>query len=149
MDVETTNFAAAVPLGIAAANVLRSLGFAAERDFHVWRGTSGRGYLHSVYSLYGCPEVVDAGYLLVKLSPSGRRTGLQSGVTVGRCGSLNLAEIRRNAARLGANEIHIHQLSPADDSRQLIDSDLRPMLREVSATMVATGPAATSPRLHS
>src|SRR4029077_8353939 len=34
--------------------------------FHYWRGASGRRYLHSVYSLIGCPALPRANYILVR-----------------------------------------------------------------------------------
>lgn len=151
METDFTVQASAVPLGIAAANVLKSLGYAAERDFHLWRGASGRGYLHSVFSLYACPEVVNASYLLVRLSPNGRRTILHSGLTASNCGSLNLAEIRRLAARLGANEVHVHQVAICNETRRSIDNDLsRPVgERRTNPLTVAGELAEPERRLHS
>ena len=34
--------------------------------FHYWRGASGRRYLHSVYTLVGCPALPQANYILVR-----------------------------------------------------------------------------------
>ncbi len=138
-------------VGITRAEHELQLSYAAERDFHLWRGASGRGYLHSVFSLYACPEVVNASYLLVRLSPNGRRTILHSGLTASNCGSLNLAEIRRLAARLGANEVHVHQVAICNETRRSIDNDLsRPVgERRTNPLTVAGELAEPERRLHS
>src|SRR6476620_241263 len=49
--------------------------------FHYWRGASGRRYLHSVYSLIGCPALPRANYILVRRYDDGRRVALSFGQT--------------------------------------------------------------------
>ena len=41
--------------------------------FHYWRGASGRRYLHSVYTLVGCPALPQANYILVRRHEDGTR----------------------------------------------------------------------------
>ena len=43
--------------------------------FHYWRGASGRRYLHSVYSLIGCPALPRANYILVRRYDDGTPGG--------------------------------------------------------------------------
>ena len=47
--------------------------------FHYWRGASGRRYLHSVYTLIGCPALPRANYILVRRYEDGRRLALAFG----------------------------------------------------------------------
>lgn len=93
--------------------------------FHFWSGASGRRYVHSVYDLLDCPEVPAANFLLVKRDASGHRSVLAIGHAVHEAASLNLAEIRFRAARLGANEVHVHLLAPSAQERRIVELDLR------------------------
>lgn len=93
--------------------------------FHFWSGASGRRYVHSVYDLIECPELPAANFLLVHRDGAGRRTVLAVGHTTHTAASLNLAEIRHRAARLGANEVHVHLLAPSLQQRRLVELDLR------------------------
>src|SRR5215510_11037456 len=45
-----------------------------DQVFHYWRGASGRRYLHSVYTLIGCPALPRANYILVRRHDNGSRT---------------------------------------------------------------------------
>jgi hypothetical protein len=65
--------------------------------FHYWRGASGRRYLHSVYSLIGCPALPRANYILVR---------------------------RYQGAKCGANEVHIHLLAETAEERGKVEADL-------------------------
>ena len=92
--------------------------------FHYWRGSSGRRYLHSVYSLIGCPALPRANYILVRRRDDGSRTPLSFGQTKDDAISLNLAHLRHQGAKLGANEVHIHLLAETPDERAQVECDL-------------------------
>lgn len=94
--------------------------------FHYWRGASGRRYLHSVYSLIGCPALPQANYILARREQDGGgHTPLAIGQTTGDAVSLNLAWLRHHGAKLGANEVHIHLLAETEAEREQICEDLR------------------------
>lgn len=95
-----------------------------ENAFHYWQGASGKRYIHSVYSLFKCPELPQANYVLVHRDKNGGCKALSIGQTTNRATSLNLAFLRHNAARLGANEIHIHVMANQKDQREKICDDL-------------------------
>ncbi|MFM9938537.1 MAG: hypothetical protein ACKVP7_03450 [Hyphomicrobiaceae bacterium] len=90
---------------------------------YVWHGASGRHFTHAVYSLIGCPAPLAASYVLVRHDADGRRA-LESGRTIGTVASLNLAEIRRRGATLGANEVHLHALGDTDRERAAAAFDI-------------------------
>jgi len=92
--------------------------------FHYWRGASGRRYLHSVYTLIGCPALPRANYILVRRYDDGRRTALAFGQTKDDAVSLNLAHLRHEGAKCGANEVHIHLLAETPDERAAAEADL-------------------------
>jgi hypothetical protein len=92
--------------------------------FHYWRGASGRRYLHSVYSLIGCPALPRANYILVRRYDDGRRVALSFGQTKDEAVTLNLAHLRHEGAKIGANEVHIHLLAENADDRVLVEADL-------------------------
>lgn len=96
-----------------------------EERFHFWCGGSGQRYVHTVYDLLDCPEVPAANFLLVHRDASGRRSVLAIGHLKHEVASLNLAEIRHRAARLGANEVHVHLLAPSAQERRIVELDLR------------------------
>lgn len=91
----------------------------------VWRGASGRGYAHSVYSLLECPPLPKATYVLVRREPSGRHRVLHIGLGQSEAPTLNLAGVRQLGARLGANEVHVHFSATSDATRSLAVCDLR------------------------
>jgi hypothetical protein len=73
--------------------------------FHYWRGASGRRYLHSVYTLVGCPAHPRAKYILDSRYDDGTRVALSFGQTKDDAISLNLAHLRHQV-QLGANEAY-------------------------------------------
>lgn len=73
----------------------------------VWKSLLGRRSVATVYSLVGCPPLVDAVYLLVRRLDGGRRQIIAVRRTRSTVASLNLAHIRRTGARLGADEVHV------------------------------------------
>jgi hypothetical protein len=94
-----------------------------DQAFHYWRGASGRRYLHSVYTLIGCPPLPRANYILVRRQ-DGFLTPLAFGQTKDDAISLNLAHLRHQGAKLGANEVHIHLLAETPEERAQIEGDL-------------------------
>jgi hypothetical protein len=96
----------------------------AER-FHFWTGASGRRYVHTVYSLIECPALAVGNYVLVRRDANGDREVLSIGSAIQDAPSLNLAEIRRRGAELGANEVHVHLLAGTSKASKLVEYDLR------------------------
>ena len=95
-----------------------------DQAFHYWRGASGRRYLHSVYSLVGCPALPQANFILVRRHEDGSREALCFGNTRDDAMSLNLARLRHEGAKIGANEVHIHLLADTAQARTLVEADL-------------------------
>lgn len=108
----------------SAAAVLDGAADIAQR-FHFWSGASGRRYVHTIYSLVECPAIPSGNYILVHRDDEGRRLVLAIGRVGHAAASLNLAEIRRRGAELGANEVHVHLLAPNAKQSRLIETDLR------------------------
>lgn len=96
-----------------------------KQAFHYWRGASGRRYLHSVYSLIGCPAMPQANYILVRRQDDGTRIPLMIGQTTADALTLNLAALRHEGAKRGANEVHIHLLAETARERASVEADLR------------------------
>lgn len=92
--------------------------------FHYWRGASGRRYLHSVYTLVGCPALPQANYILVRRHEDGTREALAFGDTKDDAVTLNLAHLRHEGAKCGANEVHIHLLADTPQDRAMVEADL-------------------------
>ncbi len=92
--------------------------------FHFWTGASGKRYVHTVYSLFDCPTLDDANYILVRRSDRARRTVLAIGRLSNRCPSQNLAEIRQHSAVLGADEVHVHLLASSSQEAEAVEADL-------------------------
>ncbi len=93
--------------------------------FHFWTGATGKRYVHTVYSLFDCPPVGLANYMLVRRVNKGQRTLLAIGRLTNDAASLNLAEIRLRAATLGADEVHIHLLAASPREAQAVEVDLK------------------------
>ena len=93
--------------------------------FQFWTGASGTRYVHTVYDLVSCPTLPAANYMLITRSDDGELDVLSIGHVNNQAAPLNLAEVRRHGAELGAKEVHVHLL--ADDARnaQLIQQDLQ------------------------
>jgi hypothetical protein len=92
--------------------------------FHFWTGASGKRYVHTVYSLFDCPTLEDANYILVRRSDKATRTVLAIGRLANQCATLNLAEIRQHAAALGADEVHVHLLAASLQESLAVEADL-------------------------
>lgn len=95
------------------------------QEFHFWQGLTGRRYVHTVYRLIDCPELPEANYVMVRREADGRRTVLRIGRTTGTAPSLNLAHVRHCAAKLGANEVHVHLLCDTLAGQLAVERDLR------------------------
>jgi hypothetical protein len=80
--------------------------------------------LHSVYTLIGCPALPRANYILVRRYEDGRRLALAFGQAKDEAATLNLAHLRHEGAKCGANEVHIHLLAETADERLLVEADL-------------------------
>jgi len=93
--------------------------------FEFWTGASGKRYVHSVYDLLECPPMPASNYVLVRRNTSGRPEALSVGRVGNSAPSLNLAEIRRRAAELGADEVHLHLLAENAKLGKLVEFDLR------------------------
>lgn len=106
---------------------------APEPKFQFWTGASKTSYVHTVYRLIDVPEVQSGVYVLVGLTPSGRRLILEVGQVDNEAPSLNLAHLRHRGASLGAKEVHLHLLAQSDEQRRLIELDLKAgLLRTLS-----------------
>lgn len=92
--------------------------------FRFWRGASGERYLHTVYGLLDCPPLPRANYVLVRRERNGTSRVLRIGHTSHDADTLNLADIRHRAARLGATEVHVHFLAAGERARRVIEFDL-------------------------
>ncbi len=101
-----------------------SAGLSAPLATTSWRGTTGRWFSHTVYSLIGCPAFASANFILVRREPDGRRKVLRVGRTETATASLNLAHIRRNGAVLGANEVHVYAEPASESARASIAFDI-------------------------
>lgn len=97
----------------------------ARQRFLFWHGASGHRYVHTVYALVECPVLPAANYILVRKRDCGQRQALRIGRIAHACPSLNLAELRRLGAELGANEVHVHLLAGDAKQASLIEFDLR------------------------
>ncbi|MBU2532713.1 MAG: hypothetical protein KKB37_08230 [Alphaproteobacteria bacterium] len=90
-----------------------------------WRGTSGHAYAHTIYNLAGCPEIPASSVMFVLKHDHGRREVLDVMCVDHEAPSLNLAFVRQNGARLGANEVHLHFATGDSGARQTAMIDLR------------------------
>ena len=93
--------------------------------FQFWTGASGKRYVHTVYSLFDCPPLSIASYVLVRRSNKTERKVLAIGRLSNEQPSLNLAEIRQRAATLGADEVHVHLLAMSASECHAVEVDLR------------------------
>ena len=91
----------------------------------IWRGASGRAYVHSVYGLIECPPLPKATYVLARREADGRVSALHIGVGQDDADTLNLARVRQRGAQLGANEVHVHFGARSEAARALAACDLR------------------------
>lgn len=92
--------------------------------FQFWTGASGRRYVHTVYDLITCPTLPASNYMLIKRDDNGEPDILAVGRADNGASSLNLAEVRRRGAELGANEVHVHLLANNVTEAKQIKSDL-------------------------
>ena len=88
-----------------------------------WLGTSGHAYVHSVYALAGCPQVPPASVILARRQDRSS-IALKVMHVEHEAPSLNLADIRRHGAALGATEVHLHFASGDAVARKTASFDL-------------------------
>lgn len=93
--------------------------------FQFWTGESGRRYVHTVYDLLTCPTLPKSNYMLVKRDADGEPLTLSIGCLTNSAASLNLAEVRRLGAQLGATEVHVHLLADDAQDSKFIQHDLQ------------------------
>lgn len=60
-----------------------------------------------IFSLLHCPPVTRGNFILVRRDETGVSSLLAMGRVRQNCATLNLAQIRRLGAELGANEVHL------------------------------------------
>jgi hypothetical protein len=77
-----------------------------------------------VYTLIGCPALPQANYILVRRHEDGSREALLFGQAKDDAASLNLAHLRHEGAKRGANEVHIHLLAETAEERAAVEADL-------------------------
>jgi hypothetical protein len=90
-----------------------------------WRGTSGYAYVHTVYSLAGCPPLPPCSVLLARQAEGAGRMVLDVFAVSHAAPTLNLADVRQRGALMGANEVHVHFAVPDRRARQSAVADLR------------------------
>lgn len=93
--------------------------------FHFWTGASGKRYVHTVYSLFDCPQLEGGNYVLVRRGDRAKRDVRAFGRLTNETAALNLAEIRQRAAMLGADEVHVHLLATTAHEAQAVEVDLK------------------------
>lgn len=96
-----------------------------EESYQFWTGASGKRYVHTVYDLLTCPALPAANFMLVRKDASGVANVLSIGRVSNSASSLNLATIRRQGAKLGATEVHVHLLADDTATAQFIERDLQ------------------------
>jgi hypothetical protein len=109
---------------------------------HIWRGTSGTLYVHSVTSLLFCPAMEQSTYILLHRDGDGTGRVLRVGCLENTAPSLNLAAIRQIGAALGANEVHIRTLAKSTADRARVAFDIEQALvgaDDVSRSDIAAG----------
>lgn len=89
-----------------------------------WGGASGRRYQHLVYDLLACPLAPKANYVLARRDADGHTTVLKVGRTSHDAPTLNRAQIRHEAAVLGASEVHLHIFARTEAERVRIEHDI-------------------------
>ena len=92
--------------------------------FHFWTGASGRRYVHTVYSLFDCPPLEDANYVLVRRHDKATRTVMAIGRLANGSSIQNLLEIRHHATEFGADEVHVHLLAGTLQEACAVEADL-------------------------
>ncbi|MEL6299292.1 MAG: hypothetical protein AAFQ45_12055 [Pseudomonadota bacterium] len=93
-------------------------------EFEFWPGASGGCYVHSVFRLRDCPELPKACYILVNRHDTGACEIRAMGQTTHDSATLNRAQIRQQAAELGANEVHVHFLGTSYRDRAVVLFDI-------------------------
>jgi hypothetical protein len=117
---------------------VRQAPFAESLQLADWAGASGQRYQHLVYGLIECPLAPKANYVLARRDRAGRTTVLKVGRTSHDAPTLNRAQLRHEAALLGANEIHLHVVARTDAERILVEFDIAATLAHGHPAFSAT-----------
>jgi len=126
MQIKTAEFAIELATQLRPASPPRAAQeSSAIPSLEYWQGASGQRYVHSIFSLVGCPRLPACTYILVRRNANGSREALRIGTVTADAWSLNLAEIRHRAAQLGANEVHAHLIAADTMARTRIARDLQ------------------------
>ena len=112
------------PRAVALRMPAPALHPALSHDFTFWQGASGARYVHTIYALLECPDLPKANVVLVRRHANGHAEVLYVGRLEQEATSVNLAEVRRTAAVIGANEVHVHLLAGTADVRREIERDI-------------------------
>ena len=92
----------------------------------VWRGKSGRRYVHTVYPADACPEMGNAIYLAVGRGPGGSKRPL---AIDGKRAFVPVADPEWSAPagrrETTAEEVHVHLLAQCDEQASRVIDDLR------------------------
>lgn len=92
----------------------------------VWRGKSGRRYVHTVYPAEACPEVGNAIYLAVGRDPRGTRRPLAIDGKHAFRSPLDAHSGPVSPHRTTwADEVHVHLLARCDEAAARVIDDLR------------------------
>lgn len=100
------------------------LGGALPSRIHLWRGSSGRQHLASVYTLFDCPPLPPSIALLVSRDAEGRRVVKAVLRLENEAASLNLARVRQDGANLRANEVHVSFIAGNEEARMKLALDI-------------------------
>jgi hypothetical protein len=103
--------------------------------FTSWRGRSGRVYSARIELLLDCRAPARAAYLLVARDACGCASAVCIGVALSRAPTLNLARIRHRAAKYGANEVHMIDMTHSAGTYTA-----RRVVRDVRAGLVNAAP---------
>jgi len=126
---------------------------ATQEEFFWWQGASGQWYIHTVFPFTRELPFAEANYGLVRRELLGRRTPFYFGQSKEFGNRLADHEKFEEAARLGANEIHVHFLATDSAARVATETDLRhghytPLNRQPIPTPGSEGLLGGLARLH-
>lgn len=124
MAASIHRLARARPARVQPAPAVQGLAKDLPSRIHFWRGASGQRHLCTVYSLFECPPLPNAVYLLVRRAGDGRRKVLRVGRTEEDFATLNLATVRHLSAVYGANEVHVSFTGVDATGREDLAADL-------------------------
>jgi hypothetical protein len=125
MQFKAENFAMAKAVQPSVETGAEALARSQAVSLQFWSGVSGKRYVHTVFDLITCPRLPACSYVLVRRDAKGNRKALRIGTVCADAWSLNLAEIRHRAAKLGANEVHAHLIAAGASGRSQVAEDMQ------------------------